>query len=330
MDYLESEIELTDSAFTLALALCALEDGEGDGALRNSIADKLEELKKEKDGTVYWTWSENTGDYWFYYRDNTVETTGYAIMGLHKHGGHGATVSKAVKYLLTNRQGGRFGSTHDTAVAFQALDLFGSFNIDDVTIIVKVNSVDIESIRFTEENKDITYLVDLRTYLTEATDVVLESSGKGSILYQVYLEQYIPWDNAVLKAPPELELSVTYDTKNVDVNDHIQATVNLEYTGSTGMLKMVLVDLRAPVGFSFVVEDFESLLDSGKINQYEIRDRQCVVYIDNVQANSPITFSYRLKANLPIRATIQGINAYDMYNPNLTTEIGPVDIVADL
>ena len=90
-------------------------------------------------------------------------------MGLHKHGGHSTTVSKAVKYLLTSRNGGRFGSTHDTAVAFQATDMFGGFNIDDVTVDVKADSQTIESIRFTDDNKDITYLIDLRQYLSEST-----------------------------------------------------------------------------------------------------------------------------------------------------------------
>jgi hypothetical protein len=328
MDYLETNTNLDDSAFTLALTLTALEDGNGDGALRNSMAAKMEDLKIEENGTVRWRWTENQGGYFSYYRDHIVETTGYAIMALHKHGGHGDTVNKAVKYLLTNRQGGCFGSTHDTAVAFQALDMFGEFKIEDLTVDVLVNRNSITSIQFTEENKDITYLVDLRPYLTESTEVELQSSGKGSVLYQVYLEQYLPWDIAKIDSPPELELTVTYNTTNVFVNDYINATVNLKYNGAASKLKMVLVDLRSPVGFSFVTDDFESLLDTGTINQYEIRDRQCVVYIDNVRAHYPIVFSYRLKANIPIRATIQGINAYDMYNPNLTTELEPIEMVA--
>jgi CD109 antigen len=318
-----------DSAFTVALTLTALEDAGGNSAVRSALADRLMDLAKEEDGKVSWKWSENSGNYWDYYRDNSIETTGYAIMGLHKHGGHGSTVSKAVKYLLTNRDGGGFGSTHDTAVAFQALDMFGGFNIDDVTVVVKADSQNIASIRFTEDNKDITYLIDLRPYLTDATTVELESSGKGDVLYQVFLEQYIPWDMANLNEPPELELNVSYNSQNISVNDYLYATMTLKYNGDVDMLKMVLIDLRAPVGFSFVYYDFQSLLNAGTINQYDIRTRQCQVYIDNVEANEPITFTYRLLANMPIRATLQGINAFDMYNPNLTTEIDPVTITVN-
>jgi uncharacterized protein YfaS (alpha-2-macroglobulin family) len=330
VNYLRTNIDTEDSAFTTALALCALEDADDTSSIGNSLATRLENIKNEEDDTVFWSWSEDTDDYYSYYRDHTVETTGYAIMALYKHSGPTDTVNKAVKYLLTNREGGRFGSTHDTAVAFQALDQFGSLRIDDLTVDVNVDSENIASIRFTEENKDITYLVDLRPYLGERTQIELVSQGSGSVLFQIYLEQFIPWDSAVLDEPSEMELSVTYDSHNITVNDYLQAQVHLKYTGSVNMLKMVLVDLRAPVGFSFESQDFDNLLSAGTINQYEIQDRQCVVYIDNVEADKTISFSYRLKANLPIRATIQGINAYDMYNPNLVVELDPVVMVSTL
>jgi CD109 antigen len=327
--YIESNIDLDDSAFTLALALAALEDAEGETLIRIEIAERLNELKKEENGLVAWIWTEKVGDYWRYYRDNTIETTGYAIIALSKHGGYYETVNKAVKYLLTNRQGGIFGSTHDTAVAFQALDQAGQLRIDDLTVSVKVNEETINSIRFTEANKDITYLVDLRPYLTDMIDIELISKGKGSVLYQVFLEQYVPWEKTVIDSPVELELNVSYDATTISLDDLLTVEVRLKYVGNANMLKMVLIDLRAPVGFSFQAEDFEILLDQNEINQFEIKNRQCMVYIDNVQKDQRILFTYRLKANIPLKATIQGINAYDMYNPNLTTEIEPVEIIVN-
>ena len=92
------------------------------------------------------------------------------------------------------------------------------------------------------------------------------------------------------------------------------------------MLKMVLVDLRAPVGFSFIEDDFEALKEQKVINDYELRDRQLIVYIDNVKSGIEIQFSYSLLANIPIRGTIQGVHAYDMYNADTDTELGPVEV----
>ena len=45
-----------------------------------------------------------------------------------------------------------------------------------------------------------------------------------------------------------------------------------------------------------------------------------MVYIQNVSQNQKIVFTYHLLANKPIKGVIQGIHAYDMYNPDLDVE----------
>jgi len=53
-----------------------------------------------------------------------------------------------------------------------------------------------------------------------------------------------------------------------------------------------------------------------------------LIYIENVHKNDVITFSYRLLANEPIKGVIQGVNAYDMYNPALNAGVEPVGVVS--
>jgi hypothetical protein len=91
---------------------------------------------------------------------------------------------------------------------------------------------------------------------------------------------------------------------------------------------MVLVDLRAPVGFSFVEADFIAMKDKNEISQYEINNRQAYLYIEDLSYDQAVTVTYHLLANDPIRGTIQGIQAYDMYNPELATEIAPVEVIS--
>jgi hypothetical protein len=261
--------------------------------------------------------------------ENDIETTAYAIIALHMHGGYMSIVRQAVKYLLTHRLGGCFGSTHDTAVAFQALSIIGEIDLKSMDVEILVDDMSCASIHLGPENKDITFYIDLRPYLQEPeTTVKLVSQGEGTILYEVYYEEYVYWHDVSVQTAPELELRVTYNTTTIAVNDCIRADVYLRYNGSKSMLKMVLIDLRAPVGFAFVTYDFSMLLDLGIINQYEINGRQAVVYIDNLRRGEPIEFSYNLRATMPIRGTIQDICAWDMYNPELRTELPPVEFVA--
>jgi hypothetical protein len=339
LDYIGSHIsEHWDDPYTLALSLIALEDGVGDVALRGDIASRLETLRQEENDTVYWNSDINMisdgDDIWGWRYSSSpriIETTGYAVMALHKHGGHRDTVNKAVNYLLTHRNGlGGFFSTQDTVVAFQALASIGEVNIEEMIITVGADGAGIEPIVFTEENKDITYLVDLRPYLGESNTITITSRGAGSVLYQVYWSQYIPWDIIGADEPPEMSLDVGYSTTNITVNDQILATLRLEYLGSAAKLKMVLVDLRAPVGFSFVEDDFEDMLEDKVISNYEINDRECMVYIQDVYPNQPLTFTYHLLANKPVKSVVQGIHAFDMYNPDLDVEVEPKEFVSIL
>jgi hypothetical protein len=91
---------------------------------------------------------------------------------------------------------------------------------------------------------------------------------------------------------------------------------------------MVLIDLRAPVGFSFVPQDFELLLENDLIDNYEIKGRQALVYVESLERGVLVSFDYNLLANQPIKGTIQGVKAFDMYNPVITAETEPVEIVS--
>ncbi len=333
INYIEEHTKLDDDPYTIALVLLSLEMADGNNDIRKSLASMLVELRHEDkdEGTVAWAWtSAEEHNYDHRHGGATIiETTGYSVMALNNHGGYSHVVRKAVKYLLTRRSGGCYGTTHDTAVAFQALNTIDEISIDNLMVTVYSGNEEIESIRFTDYNKDITYLIDLRPYIDpdqNKLEITLESTGNGSILYQVYSEQYLPWDENELNIPPELELKVDYDTTTIKVNDKITAEVSIKYNGSTSMLKMVLIDLRAPVGFSFFENDFSKLLEQKIISNYEIRGRQALVYLDNVIKGNNITFNYSLLANNPIKGTIQGVHAYDMYDPNIDTELAPVEI----
>ncbi len=351
VDYIEmhaKDDEVWDDPYSLSIVLIVLEDANGETNLRTQLANRLDELKKEdENGSAWWTsgnsmitGSDDVGmrmememdfawgfggygsDYY------TIETTGYAIMALTKaRGSANSAVQKGVKYLLENRQGlGGWYSTQDTVVAFQALKLAGKNSIDELTIELSANSKKVAQIRFDESNIDLTYLIDLRPYLKKNTEITLKSTGVGSVMYQIYYEEFIPWKIIGADRPKEMILNITYDTTNIKVNDRITATLELKYQGTAEHIKMVLVDLRAPVGFEFIEDDFMTMILDGKISHYEINDRQAFLYIEDLTFGQTIIVTYHLLAKDPIRGTIQGIQVYDMYNPELYSELEPVEV----
>ncbi len=183
-----------------------------------------------------------------------------------------------------------------------------------MVVQVLVEGAVVEAIDMGEFNKDVTYLVDLRPYLANVTNVTISCTGNGSVLYSVYLEQYVPWP-AVPESSPFLTLQVTYDTTTISVDDRLRAHLYLLYDGSAELLKMILVDLRAPMGFAFDLSEFEALDAQGVISSYDSNDRQVVVYITDVASGVAVEFDYSLVAEMPITSTLQGVVAWDMYNP---------------
>ena len=106
----------------------------------------------------------------------------------------------------------------------------------------------------------------------------------------------------------------------------LRADLCLSYSGSGDLVQMVLVDIRAPVGFMFIEAEFETMRSAGLINNYEVKDRLCQLYINSVEKGEEVKLTYHLLALKPIKGTIQGVQAYDMYCPELRAEAEPVQI----
>jgi len=339
MNYIAGNINTGDNwddPYTLSLALIALEMGGGDPGTRGELASRIAELARTDDnGDVYWSTANNmisNSEERSWRGDSSgkeIECTGYAIMALGARGSHTSLTQKAVGYLLNHRSSlGGFFSTQDTVVAFQALKSFGKFSLDELEITVSLNGEEVDTILMNEENRDMTFLMDLRDHLASSMNVSIASEGSGSVMYQLFLEQYLPWDVVGEEEPEELDFSVTYDTTSIKVNDHITATVRLTYNGDSPQVRMVLIDLRAPVGFSFEASDLAAVDEEGTIDHFEISGRQCVVYIESLDKGTTIEFDYRLRADKVIEGTVQDVAVWDMYNSDIRSEESPVVFIS--
>jgi hypothetical protein len=330
MGYVESNVdEVWDDSYSLSLSLLLLQAADGDQALRTEVADRLEELRQEEDGRYFWSSPtsliSDQSSYASWGSTRVIETTGYAAMALDGEAYRSDSVKGAVRYLLDNRESlGGWGSTQDTIVAFHALaSVTSGISIKEVEVSVLVAGTEVFSVGIDDFNKDVTYLVDLRPHMTDTTSVTVGCTGEGTILYSIYLEQYVPWPD-VPETSPFLTLEVTYDATHVAVDDAVTAHLYILYSGTAPVIKMLLVDLRAPMGLRFVLSEFESLDAAGTIASFDSNERQVLVYLTDVESGVPIEFDYSLVAEMPIKSTVQDICAWDMYDPEeLRSEVLP-------
>lgn len=337
--YIEDNVHgVWNDSFSLALSEIVLQDGSGSASLRAEIAHQLDWMKKESNGTYYWTSGTNlisdsgqgdamVMDMWGGYSSSRViETTGYAIMALDGEDGYFSSVRGGLKYLLDHRSElGGWYSTQDTVVAFHAVKkIGGTTSVKHVTASVAVEGTEVFSVEMDDFNKDVTYYVDLRPYLANVTNVSVTCTGEGALLYSIFLQQYVPWPDEP-ESSPFLTLTVTYDATSIRVTDTVSAHMYLLYTGAAPVIKMLLVDLRAPMGLAFNLSEFDGFMAQGLISSYDTNPRQVLVYFTDVESGVPVDLYYSLAPTMPIKATCQDISAWDMYDPNgLRSEVLPV------
>ncbi len=332
------EAENWADPYTLALGLKLLADtGEGTGTLASRIADKLHELRTEDNGTTSWASATNMisnekfavdiepWDMWNRNPGFVIETTGYAAQALYASGRHLGDVEGAVKFLIEHRNElGCWYSTQDTVVAFQSVYYVSERRTDvDMGIEVLVDGELAFEQSFDASNSDMTYLFDLRPLLgTVTTEVELRATGTGFIMYQVFLEQWVPWDG--IDYVP-LELQVDYASNVVVVGGELRATAHLTNRQDAPM-KMALIELVAPVGMSLDASWFEALLRDGVVDNVEWLDGAVRLYVNDLEAGEAVSFDYELVGDMPADVTLAGNRAFDMYNSLIATELGPIEI----
>jgi hypothetical protein len=335
--YIENNVGGAKSDFTRALCLDALELAGGSASVRSALVSQL--LSNAKDwgnGALYWSYAEKTGPDYYYRCDNTIETTGYAVMALARAGAGVAIVQGGAKYLVLQRGGGGYyGSTHNTAVAFTALNSLAEITpLKDMSVEVLVNGAVVDTVDINQQNKDMTFLTDLRSWFVseegqtaaKTVAVTLRSSGEGGVFYHLYTKQNIDWVKSQPVSPAALSFTVSYSKTAVSVGDVILASAAVAYTGNASAIQMVLIDIRAPTGFVLDESDFSDMLAGGKISFYEFLGGggRALVYLDILRHGETRNMTYTLTAMSASAALLQHVNAFDMYNTSLRAELAPV------
>ena len=117
IDYLASELDAMDDAYTLALSSYALALADSPRAAA-AIARLMDMSRSDADGLH---WSAPLPETYYGAGSADVETTGYALLALLEAGDRIAA-SSAARWLVSQRNAlGGFGSTQDTVVGLQAL-----------------------------------------------------------------------------------------------------------------------------------------------------------------------------------------------------------------
>ncbi len=317
-------------SYSLALAANALAAYDAKGTATREVLDTLYEARIQDGETVYWPIGEMSfmgaeGE------SGSVETTALVAYALLRASTHPDAATGALSYLVQAKDSwGTWGTTQATILSLKALLLASEAQgraEGDARLSVSLNNELTQEIAINPENADVVHVVTFDTGIWPGgeNEVQIELEGGGNLMYQVATHYYVPWDQVPDTPEGEelLTIDVGYDRTQLAVNDEVTVDVGVRLN-EEGVVRMALVDLGVPPGFTVLTEDLSQLVEKGLIARYEIAGRQVIVYLEDFTSEAPLRFSYRMRARFPMRAQTPASMAYDYYNPQKLAMRAPV------
>ena len=335
IDFLEGELIGIDDAYTMAIVAYALELG-GSGST-DEAHEKLMELAQADENGLHWgdvveplPWVEGEElmprGSMSPNKSVAIEATGYATLALIGHS-DAFNASRAAKWLVSQRNAyGGYGSTQDTVVALQALTEYSSDARADVDLTISIEAAGEENeLKITQDNFDVLQVVEVPV----DEQVMISVEGRGEAIAQVVERFNLP--EAEL-GDEILKIDVDYDTTQVEVNDLVEVSVELEFDPPIPMeAGMVVLDVSVPTGFDAVRESIAEVVEKDeKIKRYEVAGRKVIFYIENMLPGDIVAFSFNVKAMYPVKAKGVSSQAYSYYKPEIRGEtLGQAMVVSE-
>ncbi|MBN1817594.1 MAG: hypothetical protein JW828_09540 [Sedimentisphaerales bacterium] len=330
IQYIKNHLDAMKDVYTRVLVVNALAAVDPKGKTTMETLRTLHEMRVEEGQIVFWkaqseTPTCGTG------KTADIETTALAIQAFIRCGQELGTVSKAVTFLVKNKDAyGTWQSTQATIQALRAMLMAerGATAITEGTIDVVFNDETIHTLKINEDNSDVLQLVDLKDRTRKGNHTItLDFKGKGSLLYQAVGRYFLPRPDRILPIRQEpMTITVDYDRTELATQDIITATATVTNNRS-GKAKMVIMDLGLPPGFTLMPEKLNDLVEKQAIEKYSTTGRQIILYLREVNHNEPVTIQYQLVAKYPLRAKTPVSAVYEYYNPEIRSEARPIQLV---
>jgi CD109 antigen len=314
--YLETRLDATEDAYTLAIVTYALAL-TGSGQARAAL-DKLMALAKESDAGLHWgddivpLTTEQRMSYHPGPQSTAIEATGYATLALLELG-EMIDASRAVRWLALQRNAfGGYGSTQDTVVALQAMTAAATVSRSSVDASVAIRAGDVaHDYHIGGDTADILQVVQLPA----GTLLTVETRGSGTVMGQVVRRYNLPEPDLVRQ--PIFELDVDYGTDSVEVDDTIEVSARIRFTPPEPLAAgMIVLDIAVPTGFAPLAETVDALVASeAKLKRWDLAGRKVIFYIEDMLPGESLTLTFSARALYPVRAQPVASQVYAYYRP---------------
>lgn len=335
LDYLRVHLSETDEPYALALIANAFAAVNPKGSDADRVLAQLEAMKVVDGDLIYWqsgvkSWMGGGGEV------VNLETTALVAYAMLRADAYPLTVNGALNYIVAHTDSfGAWQTTQATILSLKALVLNATQAAgrgQEATVRVSLNGEETEPIQISDANADVVHLVTFTDKATPGQNTLrIQVEGERPLMVQAVTEYYLPWSEVPDVAgaglgPGPMRIDVSYDRTELAVNDVVTVRARVELLAE-GVVRMALVDLGVPPGFTVLAEDLSRLVEQGVISRYELPGRQVLIYLEDFQSGRPLEIRYRLRAKYPLKVRTPASMAYDYYTPSTAGEQAPVELV---
>ncbi|XP_065357173.1 C3 and PZP-like alpha-2-macroglobulin domain-containing protein 8 [Calliphora vicina] len=329
LQFLTNNLDDVNDVYSLSITVFVLQMAKNSNV--NKVLEKLQIYRKEKEGLVWWSGSNNSNEH-------SVEITAYILMALLDSSAPGDH-KPILKWLIAQRNDkGGFLSTHDTVVGLQALVKFAQKigETKNVNLDIKYTATDqkgdaVKNGAFKVESGN--YLMSQKQELPQSTrNVSYEMTGSGSALLQLshhykILDASTPISPMIIASGPKSRRKevVSSNAKN-DVkyfiiepkasilNNNLDLEICYTYTTSSNM---VIMEVNLPSGYRTDDEVLEDLQSNAFVQRIEPKKEYTTImlYLDKLAINKQNCINIlAYKTNDVVERKSVPIMMYDYYN----------------
>jgi hypothetical protein len=251
----------------------------------------------------------------------TIETTSVAVLAWLKDDQFTDRTERAMNWLATRCQDGRFGSTQSTILALKAIVAYDAARAaprQPGELVLRVNGAPMGSIPFTTDTKGALVLPDFASMLTPGQhEIELAMLGGSPMPYSVHIGYHADTPASSTACPITVSTQIAgtpvhLGTPRLNVGETCDVRVNITNTTDQGQ-PMTTAIIGLPGGLEPRHDQLRELVEAKVIDFYEVRGREVVVYLRAMAPKASLNFRIDCTAAIPGTYTGPASRAYLYY-----------------
>jgi alpha-2-macroglobulin-like protein len=274
------------------------------------LANKLIEFQQE-DGSVQNSKTTITKSYG---NSLLIETTAISILTwLHDDETFGKYTEKAMKWLLTRCQSGKFGSTQGTILSLKAIVAYDKARAKpqrDCSLNVLIDGKHKLILPIFAKSNDPIIMEDFSKYLTPGEHTIECTLTDGKFPFTLNIEYYTESGDSSDKCNIEISAKLSETKLKEGGGSEILCSLKNKSSEKTGMVMGIF---GLPGGMEPRHDQLKELKKSGTIAFYEIRGREVIIYLRCLDKNEERKFKIDVIARIPGKYTGPASRGYLYY-----------------